>query len=336
MKYVIRSTALFLLGITSIIFSQKIEKINLASQQFIASLCNLSEAYYDEGQIDNAVQIMEINLPHIISSRDEIKSQGLAQYAKVLYNKHSVQGKSVDLPIEKIEEAIKTAERTNDLHLQAKLYDLMGLALYSRAFVTGDFTLPVTYYEKAIKLRKQLNDKHGESETIFHLGLIEEWGKRLPLKAMEYYRQGMEIAKKGNYKEELAQLSRHVGSVYATLANLDSAQYYFELSLSLRKEVGKKLFLASSYSALAEILIQKKDYKRGALLLTEAIENAKATNATRFLVNALLSYGDLELTLNNKDSAIKYYNDALKVSTESGYTGGVKSSNEKIDSLSKH
>lgn len=321
--------------IQSFCYAQQRETVPLIFQNYVNSLCELSEAYYYDGKIDEAVEIIESNLNHIINTSPEIKSIVLAQYSKVLYYKHSVQGKSYDLPIEKIKEAISLAEKTSNLSLLADLKDLMGLALYSRAFSTGEFNLAKPFYDQALRLREQFSDSRGVAETIFHLGLLKEYSENSKSQAMDYYKQGYRLAEKEGHKAELSYLSRHIGAIYLEEEKLDSAEYYLTQSLNLRKEIGLNLFIAPSLSALAEVMKQKKHFDKASFYLLEAIQFANQTNAYRFQISALLSLGDLEFETKNIGEAMKRYNEALVLAKSTGYSGGEKSAEEKINLLKK-
>ncbi|MBA4318198.1 MAG: hypothetical protein C0412_07340 [Flavobacterium sp.] len=321
--------------IQSLGYSQQNKTSSSIIYKYVNYLCELSESYYYEGKIDDAVKIMESNLEHLMISTDELKSKFMAQYSKVLYYKHSVQGNEYERPIELIKDAIALTEKITNSFRLANLYDLMGLALYSQAFSTGKFKIAESYYYKALKLRRQINDKRGIIETIFHLGLIKDYGENEKKQAMLLYRKGYSLAKKGSYKVELSYLARHIASILMSVGKLDSAQYYFNISLNARKEVGLKLFLAPAFSALGDVMAEKKEFARAIYYYSEAIQNSKQNKAYRFQINALLSMGDIELKLNNPIGALNLYKEALEISENVKYSDGIRLASTKVSSLLK-
>ncbi len=319
-------------------YSQNKGNLNDKKEDFVKKLCSLSEAYYMDGQIDLAVDIMESNLKFIEGTDINSLAVYSGQYAKVFYHKYSIQGKSMEQPIEKIKNALSLAEKSGNGTQLADIEDLKGLALYSQAFSNNDFNAPVPYLQKALAYRKEKGDNRGIAETIFHLAIIKDFKsnstKQDKDEAMKLYREGYLIAKKGDFKVELSYFARHIAAQLIS-KDLDSAYFYFNQSLNLRLECGLKLFIAPAQNALADVFREMNKLSEAADLYNAALENATKTKAYRFAVTSLSSLGELELKNKNEKRAFEYFNRALALSTETGYKNGIEMMEERLKTKAK-
>jgi class 3 adenylate cyclase len=110
-----------------------------------------------------------------------------------------------------------------------------------------------------------------------------------PSAGVKYGNQALLLSNKLAWKKGLALSSNGIGACYLSLANYDSALYYFQLSLKMNEETGNKLRAAQNFGNISLIYSAQGNY----------------SNALDYLFRALKIFEDLK---DNDGIAIQYGN----------------------------
>jgi tetratricopeptide (TPR) repeat protein len=310
-------------------------------KSLIQALNRISEIYYYEGKLDDAWQTLE-NGAQLLKGK-EVSPEDAARFqiqrGKILYYQDSLAGGDYQKSIAFLLETNKTVETINDDRLKAEIADLIGRAVYSQAFLDGDFETALKYFREALTISQKIGDRQGVALSLFHHGLVYENRKNSTSedkgKAFEYYRQALDLAEKGSYKLEAAYLYRHLAFIYQERGDLDKALDYLTKSFALREEIGFKIYLSPAALAVGDLYLRKKDYAKADEFYQKGLSLAEAVNGQRFIVMSLLSLGDLQRAKGDSAKALDYFKRALKLAEDTKNTEGVKTAADRIAKLSK-
>jgi len=134
-------------------------------------------------------------------------------------------------------------------------------------------------YELGLKYLIIAKDYYSRSEKLQELALIENnigelYREHLknPDLALGHYLKAYKINRDLNLKGQLVQVTHNMGLIHSENDNLDSAFYYTNLSLNLRKETGDMGGLAISHHSLGDIYLKQKDYDQAISQFVKTVE----------------------------------------------------------------
>ncbi len=207
-----------------------------------------------------------------------------------------------NLNLQYIQTARNLYKMTDDQKGEAMCLKDMGFT-YSKMDQNQD---AITALQSAAEIFSRMNDYQELAVTYNHMGnVLEKWKNDLTTAEM-FYRKSIENAQKVNDKQCISYSLEFIGILKSKLNQNDSAVFYLNQSLALRKQLNNPLDLAISYTNMAEILEKNGNYHEAnsyyshALRISSSIQYHDLTN---FL------YGNLSKVQRKKgnlDSAITY------------------------------
>jgi tetratricopeptide (TPR) repeat protein len=181
-------------------------------------------------------------------------------------------------------------------------------------------------YEHAVKLAEQTyKESLGLGNNILSVDILLRMADALiwPFhldKAQDTIKQGEELLKSltqelpTEYKQREAYIAYLKGWVYTRTNHVDQAIKQFELSISLRKELGVKLGIALSLGGIGEVfMVQKSDIDRATKYLEQGLAFAKESGNRRCIGYLLYDIGRLHSRKGELDRSIKLYEQSLKI-----------------------
>lgn len=231
----------------------------------------------------------------------------------------------------KFERALKTFEAA--LSIYQKIEDKAGIA--KSFFEIGQVynqreedEQALTYYQQALQLYRELGEKSWEKTSLNLIGGI-------------YYKQGIEFAKRGQYREslkrleqvlEIAQKLGHretelrtflwMARVYSSLGEYKLALDYYQKSLPIRQEIlghweGVEFNIGRIYEVLGQYELALKYYedalKTARFPTLIANFDGDMVGDIRGEVNALNAIGNIHYRLGRYESALNFHQQALTV-----------------------
>lgn len=133
-------------------------------------------------------------------------------------------------------------------------------------------------------------------------------------KSNEYCRRELALSKKINYLNGQAMAYSTMGNNFRALNHFDSAHYYLDKALEIRKSQNRKDRISAVLVNIANIYAAEKNYLKAILTYDEAI---KAANEADFKPGALAAYtnqADAYRTVELLDKAMEALNAALNLS----------------------
>jgi tetratricopeptide (TPR) repeat protein len=310
-------------------------------KELIDVLYRLSEVYYYEGQLENAVQIHESNI-YLLSAHGtslEDKARFQIQRGKMLYYQSSLTDSGFGAAWEVLLDANKLAGSSEDKSYMAKVLDLMGLVLYSQAFTNGNFGKPREYFRQAFELSQQLVDTRGMSESLFHIGLTyqnkDNRTEEDREEALKHFHEAEELVKTGGHKLEESYIVRHIAADHQENGNLDKALVGFERSLELREQIRYKVYQPAALLAIGQVFRDRHELDQAIANYQRAYILAEQMNQTVYVVRSQIAMGDAEKENMNITQAQKHYETALRAAESIKYKNGIEVAADKIESINQ-
>ena len=149
-----------------------------------------------------------------------------------------------------------------------------------------------------------------EVYTVFTLNRLEEEGKKAFYRAdyptaLEKWKQGLNLARQAKNQQAIGVFIGNLGLVYANLGNYPKALDYFQQALAIHKEIGDKRGIGRNLTNIGVAYKNLGKYQKAKNAFQESLaifEN---------LWQAQRGLASTEVKLNQPESAIQYYNQAL-------------------------
>ncbi len=196
-----------------------------------------------------------------------------------------------ELAIDYYKKALDISKKLNDMEgISYALNNIGGIYIKQ-----SDFIKALDYYQKALKINKETDNKKGMSRCLNNIGIINKnLGKYE--QAVINYKDAFKINEGIKDKIGMSSCLINLGNLYLKMGNYNKAIQSVEKSLVLAKEVGAKNEIKDTYSSLAVIYAEIKDFEKA------------------YHYNQL--YSDIKDTIFNKESSKQLHEMEAKYQTE--------------------
>jgi tetratricopeptide (TPR) repeat protein len=169
----------------------------------------------------------------------------------------------------------------------------------------GNYPEALKNYTEALRIRKALDFKRGIASTYNNIGLVYEYQFKYP-EALENYLASLKMRESLKDAEGIASSFNNIGTVYFNQGNRSSTdkverdklfgealKNYFA-SIEIKKEIGDRSGISSSYKNIGEVYVAQKKYREAGEYLARAEELAKETGFTEVLKATYLALSHLD------------------------------------------
>jgi tetratricopeptide (TPR) repeat protein len=203
----------------------------------------------------------------------------------------------------------------------------------------GDFTKALNYFQRSLKIYEKLKDWDGISRSLINIGIIYANNLDEVEKSIEYYRRCIHIQQKQGNKGLEAYAIDNIGGAHKKIAEkyaqkkesnslvvlrTDSALFYFNMSLKIRKAIDDKKGIANTLNNIGELYQTIGKYEDAEAHLNEALIIRKQLNNKNDIAFSLTNLAALNYRLGKIDLAKKYADEALAIATELGFPENIK------------
>ncbi|GLV55619.1 hypothetical protein KDH_24630 [Dictyobacter sp. S3.2.2.5] len=293
-------------------------------------------SYFTVGRLEQALHTLRagqslLELPEVPTAA---RARFLLCYGRMLTLKTQFENAPEDDAIELLQQARRLAKQADDPRLIADAVDSIGFAGYTAASNRheGDPSLLQGYFQEALERRRDLQDQRGISESLFHLGLIEDIIDQ-PEQAHEYYTQSLHLAQQYNYAREAAEALRHLGFHAQREGNLSEAQRYFSESLRMAEMCGMQMYLPFAHVTLADVYLEQKELDRASEHARQALELAGRLDVKRAQIFALFSSGSICQARGETQQARDYYEQAHALAQTIGLGYAIQRASDALQHL---
>ncbi len=200
--------------------------------------------YLDKNNEEKALQYFKDGK----ALKEEIKDdKGLANFNLSLGVLHEEKG-LYKTALDYYQQSLKGYQIVGDKANLAKTYNNIGVAYVD----WQKYDSAQAYHEKSVKLHKELNSPLGMIRSFSNLGEVY-YLKEDYKKALEQYWAAKKTSESTDGKIMQEWVFNSLGRVHLASNNLDSASYYLNTSLRLKKEKGNYLTLRHTYKDLSEL-----------------------------------------------------------------------------------
>ncbi|MEO7863435.1 MAG: tetratricopeptide repeat protein [Nitrospirales bacterium] len=284
------------------------------------NLSNLGGAYYQLGEIEKAVELLQEAIP-ICSELDnpvyktkamlglgtayitlnkpdqaiELYEQALAKFdeigdqqgrASIFTNLGSIYSQlgKVSKAKELYGKGLLISQEIGNRNLEAVYLDNLG-----RVYIElNEIDKAISFLEKALKITEELHDKHGQGKVLGSMGIAFSRLGEVP-KALEFFEKQLETTHQTGDQLDRANALANIGSSYANLGDQRKALEFFEESLLIKAEIGNQRDEAHTLeqAGVAYWHLGDKEtakiFLRKALLIFTAFEDPQAQKIQKWL-----------------------------------------------------
>ena len=171
---------------------------------------------------------------------------GKAYYLKSNYSKS----------IEYYKRSLNFYKEKGEKEKEAELLNSIGSIYYS----WGIFDKALEYYFSSVEKYNELNIKKSIGILYNNIGLCyREIGK--DKLALDFYRKSYKLIQKYD-STKIGFIANNLGSAYVNIAKYDSAKYYFDESVQIKKNKNDEIGLAHSYGNLSDMYFELGEYRK--------------------------------------------------------------------------
>ena len=228
---------------------------------------------------------------------------------------------NVDTAIYYHKEAIKIADKTNNLYLKSIAFDNLGWDYHKK----NDYNTSLDYYKKGILIIEHLIKKTSEKKSIHFLITKSTINGHMATtyrdqgyydKALALFFESLKIDEKYGSKTDEAITLGSIGLIYWDLQNYSKSKQYALKSIEIQKELNHIEGLGNSYTNLGILSFEEEKYDDALDFYYKAIEIFQNLKDFKKLGIVLSNIALLHKYNQNYDKAIEYYLQALKVSEQ--------------------
>ncbi len=168
-----------------------------------------------------------------------------------------------------------------------------------------------------------------EEISLLRLGLAYEKKGEFS-KAIKVMKEGQLKARQAENGHCLETLLKHLGFCLGEIQDFPSAEEYFDASLGLARDLGKKKEEMEILLRFGTIYVKSKDAEQALSLLKEGLELAEKHNDNRYKGLFLIQIGDAYTLFPDKQKAMQNYMNAMDPLKKAKETGLVNEINKRL------
>ncbi len=173
------------------------------------------------------------------------------------------------------------------------------------------------YSIKAIKIFEANKREDKMIRTYGNMAYIHSILGKFP-EAKKYFKISNDLANKLHDNRSLSKNLQNQGVMYEYMNMMDSALYFYQEALKLKQAIGDSLGLSTSYSGIAIVFLQKKQFLQFLKNINLSITIAKKMKNIGYEANGYFYKGEAYYTIEKIDSCLFYMNKSLLLHKETG------------------
>ncbi len=212
---------------------------------------------------------------------------------------------------------IALAEKENNPVMTGAFWQDLGIAYYMFSRLDS----AAVYLNTALEYAEKTGNEQLKAATNAVLGsLFCQKGNYS--EAMQYYMQALPILEKENKKEQLGVLYGNIADLYQTLHNHDRALDFYLKAEAAARELDDRSSLGCVWIGMSGVYLDREDYEKA---LDYAEKARKILQPLDDKINEVIALNALAQCYykgyKNYDKAVKYAEESMHISEESGFPG---------------
>ena len=278
------------------------------TENLLSTYNDLIYVYQQKGETDKSLNTWKEFIICALKLKDEASvSEAYFNIGALYYDKGNIPA-----ALENYFKALQVKEKNKDVSGKATLLNTLGI-LYK---TQSDTKKAYDYHTQALSIYKNLNDEKGIAYTLNNIGNIyDEFGDesckgnkkecliRGQLKALDYYKQSLELLKKIGDSKGMGYALNNVGSIYSQLGDPNC------------KPIGSDACVKSGQQIALTYLLEGLKYKQ-------------EIGDKQGIAFSLNNIGSAYSKLGDAKKATRYLNEALSISNQLGFPENIRNSSE--------
>lgn len=209
--------------------------------------------------------------------------------------------------IEFLRESVARAREAGDVWEETRALNNLGYALHLR----GETIEAQHILEETLARRRQLGDQPGIARTLINLGLIAAAAADKYSQAEKYYRESLAIFRALDVRMGMAICLNNLGYLAYRQRQYAQARDLYQQALALRREMADQWGVAIALENLGMVACATGEYAQAREYLHDALRIAVEIQATRCIVETLVSVAALWAKEGKPERAVELLGVAL-------------------------
>lgn len=267
---------------------------------FLASLLFVTTILYSQNYLDS----LQAHITKL-SPQEQLENLLATPYDKIVGNTK----KAEELFLKGLEQA----KQLNDIELEAKVYNQLAII---NGFL-GNYDKRLDFNLKAIKIFESLGNKPKVGTIYADLGFAM---KRYDIEKAKWYMQkGIKILEDIEDLKALNAVYDNYGIVQEIAGNIDSAIYYYNLALNLKRNQNDSIGIPFALGHLSGAYLIKKDYIKSKIYIDESYAIRKRRNDIYGIAESTVLYADFYYAQENYKEAAVWFEETYYQSIKNNY-----------------
>ena len=271
----------------------------LSPQDKIKTLSALGKAYYNESELDKALDT-EHQLLEIISKHGtKIDSAKCFRLIGLIYLQKSWYDKSLD----NLMRAQQLFGEAGDTAMQAK--SIMNVGIVHDCM--NNYPMSLSYYNKALDYFKRTKNEGGMADCELNIAIVLSKQKEYE-KACQNFISASKTYEKTGHNSYLAASYINLGLTYKKMGNYDLAIEFLDKALKIWKQEDDQYHICYYHLNMGEIMLDLKRTEEAGQYLQTAEKLAKEVGSKDLMAKAYEFLSDYNAAKKNFNEAYNYLN----------------------------
>jgi signal transduction histidine kinase len=211
--------------------------------------------------------------------------------------------------IKYINQSLDLARQTGDKYGEATALNNKAIIYHN----LGKLDMALFLYKESLNIRKEFKNLNGIANSYNNIGNTYVDKANYP-EALENHFNALQIREELNDSMGMANSYGNIAGIYFLLKKLNEANAYAKKALDIQLILGDYDGIMQSSIALGGVCFQKREFRKAINYFNFAKEKAKNQNNLIFgYSTALVNLGEVYNEINLPDSAMLFYNEALRI-----------------------
>lgn len=270
----------------------------------IKTLSALGKAYYDESELDKALETEHQLLELISEHGTKTDSAKCFRLIGLIYLQKAWYDKSLD----HLMMAQQLFGAAGDSAMQAK--SIMNIGIVHDYM--NNYPMAVSYYKKALDYFERSKNNGGKADCELNIAIVLAKQKKYA-KACENLLSAAEIYKKAGNDSYLAAAYINLGLTYKKMGNYDLAIDFLNQALKIWTQEEDRYHICYYHLNMGEIMLDMKRTDEAGKYLLKAVSLAKEVGSKDLLAKAYEYLSDYNAARENFSEAYSYLNKSKQI-----------------------
>ena len=194
-----------------------------------------------------------------------------------------------------------------------------SLGVLANGFINiGNYPRALEYHLQKLKIEEKRNNPRNMGSVLINIGIVYVLEQEYQ-KAIFYYRKADSVITNNNVEDLIYQVKLNLGDAFDKLNTLDSAFYYYDLSLQRAQALNNIYFAGISKIGLGHYYRKKENFDSSAANYRAAINILHQNNDDFLLCETTLGFAKLFKQNNQLDSAQYYAAESITIAKRGSF-----------------